>query len=65
LGINVNPDLTDPYHIEVKPIEIDAINKIKGAFIRKNGGVYIEYVKKENGELDISIRTEGKYKVKY
>lgn len=61
LGIDVNPDLTDPYLFVLDPVELDSIEYAEGGYVRNGNGIRVS-VKRKDGKVYIKPTAIGKAK---
>ena len=54
LGMNINPDFTDPNHIELRPVAFQNINYAAGTYKRNGCTLTVEVYK--TGEKDVKVR---------
>ncbi len=63
LGMSVNPDLSDPNSVYIKPCTIADVAFARGERIMPNGRVEVSYERDENG-TSLSVKTEGSVTVR-
>ena len=52
--MNINPDFTDPNHIELRPVAFQNINYAAGTYKRNGCTLTVEVYK--TGEKDVKVR---------
>lgn len=61
LGLNINPDGTDPCNFEVRPCQVTAISHAEGSYRSDQGEIHVSWHRDDVGTPIIHVRTNGNF----